>query len=374
MKDLLVKEFKPKSLLNLGDNTPQQARFPVIDAHNHLFGDLPAGKLVQGMDEAGVRVFLNVTGNVRLPYDESGYKIEPRDLGMYLDKYCRAHPGRFAAFTMSDFARWDEFTLFRSPENPEGSPERWVDLCIRHLEEDVERGALGLKVTKELGLQFRDNDGSLLPVDDRRLFPIWRRAGQLDIPVLIHTSDPLGFFLPVDAGNEHYQSLQEFVDWSFQDAEFSKQQLLEQRDRLVAEHPDTRFLCPHVANFPEDLDYVSSFLDRHPNAWIDISARIDELGRQPYTAREFMIKYQDRILFGTDMPPRPDIYRCYFRFLETRDEYFEYPDYIGRWGHTRWRIYGLGLPDEVLKKIYSENALRLVPGLAEIYNDGSRSG
>jgi predicted TIM-barrel fold metal-dependent hydrolase len=373
MRDLLVKEFKPKSLLNLGDNTPSRARFPVIDAHNHLFGDLPAGQLVQGLDEAGVRVFLNVTGNVRLPYDESGYTIEPRDLGIYLDNYCRAYPGRFAAFTMSDFARWDDFTLFRSPENPEGSPERWVDLCIRHLEEDVERGALGLKVTKELGLQFRDNDGSMLPVDDRRLFPIWRRAGQLNIPVLIHTSDPLGFFLPVDADNEHYQSLQEFVDWSFHDAEFSKQQLLEQRDRLVAEHPDTRFLCPHVANFPEDLDYVSRFLDGHPNAWIDISARIDELGRQPYTAREFIIKYQDRILFGADMPPRPDIYRCYFRFLETRDEYFEYPDYTGRWGHTRWRIYGLGLPDKVLKKIYHENALRLIPGLAEIYNVGLRS-
>jgi len=367
MKDLLVKEFKPKSLLNLADNTPPQARFPVIDAHTHLFGDIPASELVRAMDEAGVRVFLNVTGNVRLPYDESGYTIEPRDLEVYLDTYCRPHPGRFAAFTMSDFARWDEFTLFRSTENPDGSPERWVELCIRHLEQDVQQGALGLKVTKELGLQFRDNDGSMLPVDDSRLFPIWRRAGELDIPVLIHTSDPLGFFLPVDANNEHYQSLQEFVDWSFHGAEFSKQQLLEQRDHLVAAHPGTRFLCPHVANYPEDLEYVSRFLDRHLNACIDISARIDELGRQPYTAREFIIKYQDRILFGSDMPPRPDIYRCYFRFLETRDEYFEYPDYIGRWGHSRWRIYGLGLPDEVLKKIYHENALRLVPGLKPIY-------
>lgn len=367
MKDLLVREFKPKSLLNLEDNTPQQARFPVIDAHTHLFGDVPPSELVGAMDESGVRVFLNVTGNVRLPYDESGYTIERRDLEVYLDTYCRPHPGRFAAFTMSDFARWDELPLFQSPENPGGSPERWVELCIRHLEEDVERGALGLKVTKELGLKFRDNDGSMLPVDDSRLFPIWRRAGELGVPVLIHTSDPLGFFIPVDAGNEHYQSLQEFVDWSFHDAEFSKRQLLEQRDHLVAEHPGTRFLCPHVANFPEDLQYVSRFLDLHPNACIDISARIDELGRQPYTARELIVKYQDRILFGSDMPARPDIYRCYFRFLETRDEYFEYPDYIGRWGHSRWRIYGLGLPDEVLKKIYHENALRLIPGLEPIY-------
>jgi predicted TIM-barrel fold metal-dependent hydrolase len=372
MKDLLVKEFKPKSLLNLPDNTPQRARFPVIDAHNHLFGDIPASQLVEALDEAGVKLFLNVTGNVKLPFDESGYTIERRDLGVYLDNYCGAYPGRFAAFTMSDFARWDQFTLFRSEENPGGSPERWTELCIRHLEEDVRRGALGLKLTKELGLQFKDNDGSMLRVNDPRLFPIWRRAGELDIPVLIHTSDPLAFFLPVDRHNEHYQTLQEFVDWSFVDAEFSKEQLLAQRDRLVAEHPGTRFLLPHVANYPEDLEYVSTFLDGHPNAWIDISARFDELGRQPYTAREFMIHYQDRILFGIDMPPRPDIYRSYFRFLETRDEYFEYPDYIGRWGHTRWRIYGLGLPDEVLKKIYYENALRLIPGLAEIYGSGAK--
>jgi predicted TIM-barrel fold metal-dependent hydrolase len=366
MKDLLVREFKPKCLLNLPDNTPRKARHPVIDAHNHLFGDVPASELVETFDQVGVRLFLNVTGNVKMPYDESGYTIERRDLGVYLDNYCRAYPGRFAAFTMADFARWDDFTLFRSRENQDGSPERWVDLCVRHLEEDVERGALGLKLTKELGLQFTDNDGSMLRVDDRRLFPIWRRAGELDIPVLIHTSDPLAFFLPVDEHNEHYQSLQEFVDWSFHDAEFSKQELLQQRDQMVAENPGTRFLLPHVGNFPEDLAYVSSLLDQNPNVWIDISARIDELGRQPYTAREFMIKYQDRILFGTDMPARPDIYRFYFRFLETRDEYLEYPDYIGRWGHHRWRIYGLGLPDEVLKKVYYHNALRLIPGLERI--------
>jgi predicted TIM-barrel fold metal-dependent hydrolase len=203
----------------------------------------------------------------------------------------------------------------------------------------------------------------MLPVDDKRLFPIWRRAGELDLPVLIHTTDPLAFFLPVDRHNEHYQSLQEFVDWSFHDADFSKEQLLEQRERMIAAHRNTRFLCPHVANYPEDLDSVSRFLDRNPNVWIDISARIDELGRQPYSSREFLIKYQDRVLFGIDMPPRPDIYRCYFRFLETRDEYFEYPDYIGRWGNSRWRIYGLGLPDGVLKKIYHENALNLIPDL-----------
>jgi len=140
-------------------------------------------------------------------------------------------------------------------------------------------------------------------------------------------------------------------------------ELLEQRSRLIAAHPRTRFQCAHVANLPEDLAWVARFLDGHPNAVVDFSARMDELGRQPFTARDFFLRYQDRILFGTDMPCDEAVYRCYFRFLETRDEYFEYPDYVGRWGHSRWRIYGLGLPDRVLKKIYYQNALRCIPGL-----------
>jgi len=215
-------------------------------------------------------------------------------------------------------------------------------------------------VTKEVGLFFKDSDGRYIPVEDERLFPIWRRAGELGKPVLIHVSDPVAFFLPVDERNEHYLTLQEFPAWSFYGSFYSKWELLEQRNRVIATHSQTRFILPHVANNPEDLDSVARLLDRFPNVVIDFSARIDELGRQPYTARDFFIAYQDRILFGIDMPVRADIYRCYFRFLETRDEYFEYPDYIGRWGYSRWRIYGLGLPDEVLRKIYFENAERVI--------------
>jgi predicted TIM-barrel fold metal-dependent hydrolase len=363
MRELLLREFHPRSLLVRPERVPRRARFPVIDAHNHLFGDTAAEEMLRVMDEVGVALFLNVTGNCSLPFDEKGYTIRRRPLGAYLDSHCRPHPGRFAALTMADFARWDEFTLFRTDENASGSAERWVELCLRHLEEDLAAGALGLKVTKELGLQFRDTDGSMIAVDDGRLYPIWRRCGELGVPVLIHTSDPAGFFLPADASNEHYPTLQEFPGWSFQGSRFSKAELLAQRDRVIADHPRTRFICAHVANSPEDLDYVAAFLDSHANAVVDLSARIDELGRQPYSAREFLIRYQDRVLFGIDMPIRPDIYRAHFRFLETRDEYFEYPDYVGRWGHCRWRICGLGLPDEVLRKIYSENALRVIPGL-----------
>lgn len=363
MADLRLNDYHPRPLLVRPEHLPPRARFPVIDAHNHLFGDTPPEAMLPVMDEVGVALFLNVTGNCSLPFDEKGYTIRRRPLEAYLDSHCRPHPRRFAALTMADFARWDEFTLFRTEENPSGSAQTWVEGCLRHLEEDLGRGALGLKLTKELGLQFRDTDGSMIAVDDRRLYPIWARCGKLGVPVLIHTSDPAAFFLPADASNEHYPTLREFPGWSFQDSPFSKAELLAQRDRMIADHPRTRFICAHVANYPEDLGYVAGFLDSHPNAVVDLSARIDELGRQPYSARELLIRYQDRVLFGVDMPVRADIYRAYFRFLETRDEYFEYPDYVGRWGHCRWRIHGLGLPDETLRKIYSENARRVIPGL-----------
>jgi predicted TIM-barrel fold metal-dependent hydrolase len=344
-------DFKPEPMLKRPDNTPQIAKFPVIDAHNHLFGDLPPDEMLRVMDEVGVRTFLNVTGNAGIPLQNNCYTIERRDISRYMDDYVMPHPGRFAAFTMSDFAQWGDPVLLT---------EDFADRCIQHLEEDVSKGALGLKITKELGLFFKDGAGNQVAVDDERLFPIWRRAGEMGIPVLIHVSDPAAFFLPVDEKNEHYRTLQEFPGWSFHGSHFGKWELLEQRDRMIAAHPKTRFILPHVANNPEDLDSVSRLLDRFENVVIDFSARIDELGRQPYTARDFFIRYQDRILFGIDMPVRADIYRCYFRFLETADEYFEYPDYIGRWGYSRWRIYGLHLPDEALKKVYYQNAERVI--------------
>lgn len=354
-KNILLKDFKPKSMLKCLSHIPEKARYPVIDAHNHLFGDNPAHKFIEVMDQVGVRVFINVSGNVGLPFDDKGYTIQRCDFNDFATDYIAKFPNRFLAFTMSDFAQWHDFVIFNK--------ENFVDMTIQHLEEDIKKGAYGLKVTKELGLQFKDTDGSMIAVNDKRLYPVWKRAGELKIPVLIHTSDPAAFFLPVDKHNEHYLPLQEFPGWSFHGSYFSKQELLEQRDRMIADHPGTTFICPHVANYPEDLDYVAEFLDNNSNVYIDFSARIDELGRQPYRSRDFMIKYQDRILFGTDMPISVDIYRCYFRFLETADEYFDYPDYIGRWGYSRWKIYGLRLPDEVLRKIYYENALKIIPGI-----------
>lgn len=355
VEEVLLKDFQPKSLLNIPEHIPETARFPVVDAHNHLFGDLSAERLIEIMDAAGVRVWVNVTGNVILPLENNTYTIARRDFTQFAEHYMEEYPGRFAALTMSDFAQWGDPVLLK---------DDFVDRCIQHLEEDLGRGACGLKLTKELGLFFRDGDGTMLSVDDRRLYPIWQRAGDLDIPVLIHVSDPEAFFLPIDARNEHYLTLREFPAWGFHGAHFSKAELLQQRNRMIADHPKTMFILPHVANHPEDLGSVAELLDAHPNVVIDFSARIDELGRQPYSAHDFIVKYQDRILFGLDMPVSPEAYRCYYRVLETRDEFFDYPDYIGRFDvYTRWKLYGLDLPDEVLKKVYYENAERVIPGV-----------
>jgi predicted TIM-barrel fold metal-dependent hydrolase len=354
--DVLLKDFKPEVLLRVAEHVPQQARFPTIDAHNHLFGDLPAEKLIQVMDAVGVRTWVNVTGNTTLPTVNNTYTIARRDIGVFLDDYVRRYPGRFAAMTMADFAQWGDPVLIKDDD--------FAKRCIDTFEADFARGACGLKVTKELGLYFRDHADRMIPVDDERLAPIWDHAGQRKVPVLIHISDPIAFFHPIDARNEHYLTLREFPGWSFQHAQWNKWELLEQRNRMIARHPATTFLLPHVANHPENLAAVGELLDKYPNVYIDFSARIDELGRQPYTARDFFIRYQDRILFGLDMPVSVEAYRCYFRVLETRDEYFDYPDYLGRFGvYTRWRLYGMDLPDSVLRKIYYENAQKIIPGV-----------
>ncbi len=351
---------RPEVLLRRPAHVPEKARFPVIDAHNHLFADMPVNEMTGIMDEVGVRIFVNVTGNCALPFDEKGYTIRRRDLGNYQRGWVNERSGRFAALTMAEFARWDDFTL-----DLDGG---FADKCIATLEEEVRRGALGLKLTKELGLRFHTPDGSMIAVDDRRLSPVWRRAGELGIPVLIHTSDPVGFFLPPDTKNEHLPTLRKYPGWSFHGSRFSKGELLEQRTRMMAAHPHTTFICPHVADNPEDLDWVASLLDALPNVCIDFSARMDELGRQPYSARDFLLRYQDRVLFGSDMPISTAMYRAYFRFLETRDEYFDYPGYLGESDNvTRWKIYGLYLPDEALEKIYFRNALRIIPGLKGIW-------
>ena len=242
---------------------------------------------------------------------------------------------------------------------------KFVDQAIAMLHEHQRLGARGLKILKELGLHMRDTSGNLIAVDDRRLAPIRDECGRLGMPVLIHQGDPAAFFDPITPENEHYESLRKYPQWSFADPKFPrKAELLERRDNLLRRHPKTKFILAHVGNWPENLAYVSKLLDELPNVYVDFSARMDELGRQPYTAREFFMHHQDRIIFGTDMPASTAVYRCYFRFLETFDEYFFAPDYDGTFDRARWAICGIGLPRDVLAKIYYKNILKIIPSLA----------
>ena len=343
------------------ERIPERARFPVVDAHNHLWAAWDkVDDTVRVMDAVGVAAYCDATSNLSIRWEGGGYRFEQGDPGPFLDQVVARHPGRFYGFTTATFSRPVDRPLFTDAR-------AFVDETIGVMRDHVRRGACGLKILKELGLHYRDGDGRLIRTDDKALAPVWEEAARLGIPVLIHQADPYGFFEPVVPENEHYGSLLKYPSWSFADPKFPRFMELQRRyANLVRRHPRTTFMLPHVANFPEDLEYVGRLLDECPNAHIDFSARIDELGRQPYRAREFMIHYQDRIYFGSDMPASREMYRCYFRFMETRDEYFPYPDYDGTFGRHRWCIHGLGLPEGVLRKIYSRNALRLVPGLRKM--------
>ncbi len=350
-----------KTFLIKEDHIPQKAAFPVIDAHNHLWGDWQVEKVIRTMDEVGVISYCDLTCNVKLEFSDGGYTIKPGNISDFFNNCYNKYPGRFYGFTMADFGRPVKEPLF-------DNPELFVKNSIEVLNEHVNSGAKGLKILKELGLLFRDSKGELINIDDIRLAPIWNEAGRLKIPVLMHQADPSGFFEPMTLENEHYDSLLKYPSWNFHDKKFPRKiELLTRRNNLIKRHPETTFILPHVANYPENIQYVSTLLDENPNVYIDFSARMDELGRQPYSTRELFIKHQDRIIFGTDMPANIDssidMYRCYFRFLETFDESFYAPDYDGTFQRARWPICGIGLPGEVLKKIYYKNILKIIPSL-----------
>jgi predicted TIM-barrel fold metal-dependent hydrolase len=329
--DLRLSDFQPRSMLGSPAHEIRQPKFPAIDYHNHLDAQEPVDVL-RIMDECGIERIVNIT----MRTGEAALRV--------IHRFHAAAPGRFSTYG------WMDWGDLHSP----GFFQRTVD----RLEELVEHGACGLKLWKDLGTSVRDAEGTLLRIDDERLSPLFDKAAALNVPIMFHIADPDAFFLPVDNRNERYEELAAHPEWSFYGSHFTKPELLAQRDRVIARHPKTLFVAAHVAEHPEDLAYVSRLLDANPNLYVDISARCAELGRQPYTARQFFLKHADRILFGTDLIPDPSMYRLYFRFLETRDEYFEYPSHASRQG--RWNIYGLFLPDEVLRRVYRENALLLL--------------
>jgi uncharacterized protein len=346
-KTLLLKDFQPQSMLHAPVHHIERAKFYVIDVHNHvndalhLEDPLPPERVVEIMDKTNVKTVVILTGMW-------GDKLQH-----VLDAMAKPYPGRFIVFTQMDWSKIDD---------PNFSKE-----MIAQLDDAVGRGARGLKILKDFGLGVRDKSGKLVAVDDVRMDPVWEECGRLGIPVSIHVTDPEAFFHPIDNTNERYEELIEHPDWSFYGPNFpSKISILEARDRVIARHPKTTFVALHMANWPENLDYVSQELDRYPNMMVEFGARQAELGRQPRRAREFFLKYQDRIMFGTDNGMEEEMYRNHFRWLETADEYFDY------WGYPaqgRWKIYGLELPDNALEKIYHLNAERVFrqfKGTAEI--------
>ena len=332
--ELLLRNFQPRTALVTEDHTPQRARYPVIDAHNHLrHVSTDASALVDLMDELNIQSMVDLDGGWGDPLKE------------HLERFKHPSPDRFCVFARGDWSQVDE----------PGFGETWA----ARLADAVGAGAQGLKVSKRLGLGVRDGSGALVMPDDPRLDPVWAAAGELGIPVLIHSADPVAFFWPLDETNERWEELQTHPDWHFYgDAYPSFIALIESQLRAVERHAGTTFISAHVLSYSEHLRYVAQALDRYPNLYVDFSARIGELGRQPYTARWFLTEYADRVLFGTDITPNAATYRIYFRCLETADEYFDYGG-----GQGRYRIYGLHLPDEVLRKIYHRNACRVVPGL-----------
>jgi len=333
-QDLLLKDFDPRTALVTEDHTPDRARLPVIDAHNHLRRalDKPA-ELVTLMDTLNIRAIVDLDGGW-------GEQLE-----QHLSRLKTPYPDRFAVFAWVDWSQVEE-------------PD-FGKIWSKQLRASVRAGAQGLKVFKSLGLGYRDQRGNLIPVDDRRLDPIWATAGDLGIPVLIHSADPVAFFWPLDETNERWEELNQHPDWHFYGQDYpSFMELIEAQLRMIERHPRTTFISAHVLSYSENLRYVAQQLDRYPNLFVDFGARIGELGRQPYTSRWFLTEYADRVLFGTDITPNPKTYRIYYRCLETADEYFEYGG-----GQGRYRIYGLDLSDDVLAKVYHENAWRLIPGL-----------
>lgn len=329
--DLPLGRFQPVSTLVTPEHLIEKPRFPAIDYHNHLDALAPADVL-RVMDACGIEQIVNIT----MKTGDDGLRM--------IDKFRAADPKRFATIAWMDWSGVDR-------------PNFAARTCD-WLERAVDRGAKGIKFWKDLGLRVRGGDNRLLLIDDERLAPIFEKAASLRIPVMFHTADPDAFFLPIDERNERYEELAAHPDWSFYPSEYSKAELIDQRDRVIACHPGATFVAAHVAESSENLVRVARLLDSCPNAFVDISARASELGRQPYRAREFFLRYSDRIVFGTDLLPEEKMYRLYFRFLETDDEYFEYPSHASRQG--RWNIYGLQLPDDVLRRVYRDNALRLL--------------
>lgn len=353
--DLPLAEFRPKPAIKVKQTDLKAAKHPVVDCHSHFkirFKHDPAALdgFVEMMDRNNMAVAVSLDGGLGEKLDEH--------IAYLWTKYRQ----RFVIFANID---WQGNGRADQPETWDCHRDDFAHRVVKQLEEAKGKGVSGLKIFKSLGLELRNPDGSLVAIDDQRWYPIWEACGRLGLPVIMHTADPSAFFAPITRENERYEELSRRPEWHFPADKFpSRDQLLAQRNHIIADHPRTTFIAAHMANDAEDLEQTAQWLDRYPNMVVELASRISELGRQPYTARDFLINYQERVLFGTDGPWPELRYSRYWRFLETRDEYFPYSekDFPPQ---GFWQIYGVDLPDEVLKKIYQTNAARIIPGVAE---------
>ena len=334
-QDLSFEEYNPKSTLVVPGKVIHKAKFPFIDIHGHQYrmATQDLGPVVEAMDTLNMQIMVNLSGRSGAILKQAVQNIQ--------DNY----PNRFVVFANIDF-------------NGAGAAG-WIDKTVNQLKEDVKQGARGLKVYKSLGMYNKDVDGKRLAIDDPRLDPIWETCGKLGIPVLIHAADPKPFWEAFDADNERWLELKTHPRRKRSDDNPAPwEQIIAEQHRMFKKHPETTFINAHMGWFANDLGRLGQLMDEIPNMNVGIAAIIAELGRQPKFARAFFIKYQDRILFGKDSW-KPEEFPTYFRVLESDDEYFPYHKKY----HAFWAMYGMDLPDEVLKKVYYKNALRIVPGL-----------
>ncbi len=328
-------KYNPPSTLVVPGKPVTHAKFPFIDVHNHQSGmpSMDLNTLIREMDKLNMQVMVNLSGR-------SGETIKQS-----ITNIKNNFPKRFIVFANVDFTGV--------------GTEGWAEKAAKQLETDVKNGANGLKIFKSLGFSVNDINGKRVPVDDQRLDPIWKKAGELKIPVLIHTADPKPFWEPMDSTNERWLELATHPNRKRNDNNPAPwDTLIAEQHRLFKKHRGTTFIAAHFGWYPNDLAKLASLLDDMPNVVVEFGAVIAELGRQPRMAKQFFTKYQDRILFGKDSWV-PEEYTTFFRVLETEDEYFPYHKKY----HAFWAMYGMGLPDAILKKVYYKNALRIIPNI-----------
>ncbi len=346
MDKMLLSQYNPSSELIVEEHLLTKPKFPAYDIHTHM------GKLLPGK---GYQQMYKVADFAKIMEDLGIYHWNNLDgvWGKDLDDMI-AHEKGFE----------DKITNFCWVDTESISDIDFASKAKANLKDAYAKGCRGIKMWKVITLGQKDASGKYIRTDDERLKPVYETAAELGMPILIHIADPYAFFKPITADNERIEELGVHPDWSFYKPElglYGFEELMEMQDNMIRNNPDTTFIVAHFGSYAENLAHVAERLDAFPNMYVDTAARIAELGRQPYTARKFFLKYADRILFGTDAYPFECIYHtASYRFFETFDEYFPYEPTGKIPTQGRWRIYGIGLPDDVLKKIYFENAERLM--------------